>query len=79
MKVPFIMELFMIIEMSEPLLQNPDFGESNQLSLLCAAHLIHPLSDRIINKVDSKSPGQGDTGISASAHACGCVVPRLVT
>ena len=41
MKVPFIMELFMIIEMSEPLLQYPDFGKSNQLSLLCAAHLIH--------------------------------------
>ena len=41
MKVPFIMELFMIIEMSEPLLQYTDFGESNQLSLLFAAHLIH--------------------------------------
>ena len=41
MKGSFIMELFMIIEMSEPLLQYPDFGKSNQLSLLCAAHLIH--------------------------------------
>ena len=34
---------------------------------------------RVINRVDSKSPGQGDTGISASAHACGCVVPRFET
>ena len=40
MNVPFIMELFMIIEMSEPLLQYTYFGESNQLSLLFAAHLI---------------------------------------
>ena len=73
----FVAELLVIIEVPKPRLINSYLRKAHQLLLLCAAHLIHLLPDRVINKVDSKSPGQGDTGISASAHACGCVVPRF--
>ena len=73
----FVPEILVIIEVSEPRLINSYLRKAHQLLFLCAVHLIHLLPDRAINRVDSKSPGQGDTGISASAHACGCVVPRF--
>ena len=75
----FVPEILVIIEVSEPRLINSYLRKAHQLLFLCAAHLIHLLPDRVVNRVDSKSPGQGDTGISASAHACGCVVPRFET
>lgn len=49
MNSSLVVELLMIIEMPKPALQHSDLREANQLLLLCAAHLIHPLSKKIKN------------------------------
>ena len=63
------MKILVIIEITEPLLMNTGFWETNQLSLLHTRHKI--------KKWISSSLVPGVAGISAYTHSCGLSVPRF--